>query len=146
MHLFCMWAVVSDSSQLWTVARQAPMSMELSQQEDRSGLPFPTPGDLLNPGIKPTSPVAPTLAGRFFTTEPPGKPKSTSVSPIFQWKVLFCCIHGTGQKSLWLLLIWEKMFKDYKKGPSFPSLPPPLLLIRGAWPHQSPVSSLCILR
>ena len=38
------------------------------------GLPFPSPGDFLNPGIKPTSRVAPTLAGGFYTTEPPGKP------------------------------------------------------------------------
>ena len=36
-----------------------------------SGLPFPSPGDLPNPGIPPVSPV---LAGKFFTTEPPGKP------------------------------------------------------------------------
>ena len=41
------------------------------QQEHWSGLPFPPPGDLPDPGIKPTSP---TLAGGFFTTEPPGKP------------------------------------------------------------------------
>ena len=39
-----------------------------------SGLPFSFPGDLPNPGIEPASPVAPELAGRFFTTEPPGKP------------------------------------------------------------------------
>ena len=39
-----------------------------------SGLPFPTPGDLGNPGIKPACLAAPALAGRFFTTEPPGKP------------------------------------------------------------------------
>ena len=44
----------------WTVARQAPLSMELSRQEYWSGMPFPTPGDLPNPGIKPRSPV-------FFT-------------------------------------------------------------------------------
>ena len=37
-------------------------------------LPFPSPGDLPGPGIKPTSPVSPALVGRFFTTEPPGKP------------------------------------------------------------------------
>ena len=41
-----------------------------SRQEYWSGLPFPPPGDLPNPGIKPMSPV---LAGEFFTTEPPGK-------------------------------------------------------------------------
>ena len=44
------------------------------RQEYWSGLPFPTPGDLPNPGIEPVSPKAPALAGRFFTTEPPGKP------------------------------------------------------------------------
>ena len=37
-------------------------------------LPFPSPGDLLNPGIKPVSLASPALAGGFFTTEPPGKP------------------------------------------------------------------------
>ena len=48
----------------WTVAHQAPLSMNFSRQEYRSGLPFPTPGDL-NPGIEP---VSPALAGGFFTT------------------------------------------------------------------------------
>ena len=41
----------------WTVARQAPLSMEFSRQEYWSGLPFPSPGDLPNPGIKPGSPA-----------------------------------------------------------------------------------------
>ena len=49
----------------WTVARQAPLSMGFSRQEYWSGLPFPSPGDLPNPGIEPESPA---LAGRFFTT------------------------------------------------------------------------------
>ena len=40
----------------------------------RSGLPFPPAGDLPDPGTEPASPVAPASAGRFFTTEPPGKP------------------------------------------------------------------------
>ena len=53
----------------WTVARQVPLSMGFLRQEYASGLLFPFPGDLPNPGIKPTSPV---VAGRFFTTEPPG--------------------------------------------------------------------------
>ena len=53
-----------------TVACQAPLSMGFSPQEYRSALPFPSPGDLPDPGIKPASP---TLADRFFTTEPPGK-------------------------------------------------------------------------
>ena len=59
---------------LWTVAHQAPLSMEFPRQEYWSGWPFPPPGDLPNPGVEPTSPVSPVLAGRFFTTEPPGKP------------------------------------------------------------------------
>ena len=59
---------------LWTVAHQVPLSMALSQQEYWSGLPFPPPGDLPDPGIKPTSPTSPVLAGEFFTTEAPGKP------------------------------------------------------------------------
>ena len=57
-----------------TVACQAPLSMGFPKQEYWSGLPFPSPGDLPNPGIKPMSPVAPALAGRFFTTEPPRSP------------------------------------------------------------------------
>ena len=51
----------------WTVALQAPLSLEFSRQEYWSGLPFLTPGDLPNPGMKP---VSPALAGRFFTTTP----------------------------------------------------------------------------
>ena len=47
------------------------LSMGFSRQEYWSGLPFPSLGDLPNPGIKPTSPVSPAFAGGFFTTEPP---------------------------------------------------------------------------
>ena len=54
----------------WIVAFQAPQSMELSKQEYRSGLPFPPPEDLPNPGIEPASLASPTLAGGFFTTIP----------------------------------------------------------------------------
>ena len=54
----------------WTVA---PLSMGFSRQEYWSGLPFPSPGGLPNPGIKLESPGSPALAGGFFTTVPPGK-------------------------------------------------------------------------
>ena len=57
----------------WTVACQAPLSMEFSRQEYWNGLSFPPVGDLPNPGIKPTS-VSPAWAGRLFTTEPSEKP------------------------------------------------------------------------
>ena len=55
----------------WTVACLAPLSMRFPRQEYWSELPFPSPGDLLDPGIKPTSPA---LASGFFTLESPGKP------------------------------------------------------------------------
>ena len=55
----------------WTVAHQAPLSMEFSREEYWSGLSFPPPGDFTDLGIEPTSP---SLAGEFFTTAPPGKP------------------------------------------------------------------------
>ena len=48
--------------------------MRFPRQEYWSGLPFLTPGDLPDPGIRPTSLASPALAGRFFTTEPPEKP------------------------------------------------------------------------
>ena len=51
----------------WTVACQPLPSMGFPQQEYWSGLPFPSPGDLLNPGIEPRCPA---LASRVFTTEP----------------------------------------------------------------------------
>ena len=67
--LSCIWLFETP----WTVARQAPPSMKFSRQEYWSGLPFLTPGDLLDPKIKPMSLECPALAGGFFTTEPPGK-------------------------------------------------------------------------
>ena len=53
-------------------SRQAPLSVGFPRKEYWSGLPFPSPGDLPDPRIKPMSPA---LAGGFFTTEPPGKPE-----------------------------------------------------------------------
>ena len=50
--------------------------MGFSRQEHWSGLPFPPPGDFPDPGNKPTYPVSPAFAGRFFTTEPPGSLKN----------------------------------------------------------------------
>ena len=58
----------------WTVACQVLLSMEFAWQEYWSGLPFPPPGHLPDPGIKPMSLVSPALAGGFFTTAPLGKP------------------------------------------------------------------------
>ena len=57
---------------LWTIAHQAPLSIEFSRQEFWSELPFPSPGDLPNPGIEPGSP---TLQADSLLSEPPGKPQ-----------------------------------------------------------------------
>ena len=60
-------------------ARQAhedPVYMGFSRHEFWSGLPFPTPGDLPKPAMKPSSPVLPALAGGFLIAEAPGKPNS----------------------------------------------------------------------
>ena len=61
---------------LWTVACQTPLSTEFSRQEYLSGLPFSTPGDLLDPEIEPASSA---LAGIFFTIASPGKPMCLKV-------------------------------------------------------------------
>ena len=62
---------MSDSVTPWTVAHQAPPSLEFPRQEDWSGLPFLSPGDLPDPGIEPGSP---TLQADTLPSEPPGKP------------------------------------------------------------------------
>ena len=63
---------MSDSVTPWTVARQAPLSIEFSRQEHWSALMFPPSQDIPDTGIEPTSLASPTLAGGFFTTEPLG--------------------------------------------------------------------------
>ena len=63
----------------WTIACQAPLPMEFSRQAYWSGLPFPSPGDLSDPGIDPLFLVSPALAGGFFTTRPPGKPQHLDI-------------------------------------------------------------------
>ena len=85
-HFSHVWFFVTP----WTVALQASLSMGWSQQEYRSGLPCPPLGDLLHLGIQSTSPAAPTLAGRFFATEPPRKPHQSLDTPSCENPV---CIH-----------------------------------------------------
>ena len=68
MRMVCVLSRVLLFATLWTVARQPPLSMEFSRREHWSELPFPTPGDLPDPGIEPTSLTSPALAGGFFTT------------------------------------------------------------------------------
>ena len=73
----------------WTVAPQAPLSMEFSRQEYWSKLPFPISGAIPDPGIKPEFLVSPALAGGFFTTVPPGKKELPKQSPLSHPAVTF---------------------------------------------------------
>ena len=68
--MFSHWVVSDSFATPWTIAHQASQSIGFPRQENYSGLPFPSP-DRPSPGTELTSPA---LTGRFFTTEPPGKP------------------------------------------------------------------------
>ena len=72
-------SVMSDSFETpWTVDCQAPLTMEFSTQEYWSGVPFPTPGDLPDPGMEPVSLAPPAVACGLFTTGPPGESYASS--------------------------------------------------------------------
>ena len=92
-----MFLVVSDSlGPPWTVAHQDPLSMESSRKEYWSGLPFPTPRDLPNPGIEPTSLA---LAGGFFTTSATWEAHQKCYLSIihtwpWKWLVWLCGLHS----------------------------------------------------
>ena len=73
VRVVCMFGHVWLFAAPWTADSQAPLYMDFSRQEYWSGLPFSSPWDLLNPVTEPTSLVSSALAGRFFTTMPPGK-------------------------------------------------------------------------
>ena len=70
---------MSDSATPWTVAYKAPPSSGFSRQEYWSQLPFPSPGDLPEPGIEPGSPV---LQADALPSEPPGKPLGLGLKDI----------------------------------------------------------------
>ena len=84
-------SVVSDSFLTsWTVACQAPPFMGFSRQEYHNGLPFPSPGDLPNPGVKPRSP---SLQADSLLCEPPGRPpdqgwRADSLERLWFWERL----------------------------------------------------------
>ena len=63
----CARAYVQLLANPWNAVHQAPLSIELSRQEHWSGFPFPTPGDIPDPGIQPESMASPALVSRFFT-------------------------------------------------------------------------------
>ena len=90
-------SAVSDCAILWTVAHQAPLSKGFSRQQYWSGLPYPPPGDLPDPGIEPMSLISPALAGKFFTIS------ATWEAPSYIWfhstKMLYLNMHKNLQIS-----------------------------------------------
>ena len=95
-------SVMSYSAIPWTVANQAPLSMEICRQEYWSELPCPPPGDLPDPGIKPSSPA---LQAYSLLSEPSGKP--------LLWKKCFNYIESCSQLVVELLLILRKTCWSY---------------------------------
>ena len=88
---------------LWTVAHQAPLSMGFSRQEYWSGLSYPPPGDLPNPGIKPASLMSPALAGGFFTTRATWEAPQLSGVKLCFWIVHILDSSFTLRSRRWLL-------------------------------------------
>ena len=89
----------------WTVAHQALLSIVFPRQEYWGRLPFPSPGDLPDPGIKPMSPASPALAGGFFTTS------ATWEAPIYTYTCLkgqrhpqVCFLFSRSLQSTWARL------------------------------------------
>ena len=107
----------------WTVVPQAPLSMEMSKQENWSRMPFPSPGDLPDPGIEPVSPESLALAGQFFTTEPPGKPSNIckSMKSLYPSWLIFslCAAYDFSSEvhfRVWLFFSFvKKIFQAYGK-------------------------------
>ena len=99
----------------WTVAHEAPLSMEFSRLECRSGLPFPPPGDLPNPEIEPLSLMSPALTGGFFTTSHTWKATKPSKRPE---KTAWVCLRGRDEsrKKVWVYrkeMVWGNKSQVY---------------------------------
>ena len=82
---------------------QAPLSMGFPRQEHWSGLSFPSPGELLNPGIKPASLACPVLAAGYLPLAPPGKP-SNSMNPCLDLK------HHDDRHHIWVFFVFCFLF------------------------------------
>ena len=94
---------MSDFATPWTIAYQAPPSMGFSRQEYWSGLPFPSPGDLPNPGIEPGSLA---FQADALTSELPRKPVLTAcLGQVHGDDPERCCGEGGGRG----VHVWERM-------------------------------------
>ena len=118
--LSCVWLFVTP----WTVTCQASLSMGLSQQEYWSELPFPPPGNLLDPGIEPMSTVATALAGRFFTTWAIWE-ANIMIAQLLQlcptlWGPMDCSLPGSSVQGILQARILEKSAISSFRGSSWP--------------------------
>ena len=124
--LFLSLSDVSDSFVIpWTVDCQAPLSMGFSRQEYWTGLPFPSPGNLPNPEIKPPSPA---IVGGFFTTEPQGNPLLPTGPSNQRHSLAYCSSKESMKRSL------LQTRHEHKKGTNFHFLKP--LKYGGYWLSQ----------
>ena len=99
-------SVMPDSVTPWTVVHQAPLSMGFSRQDYQNGLPFTAPEDLPDWRIEPESLVLPALAGRFFTTAPPGKPCITYMESL---------IHKHSVSLYYLLFFFSFLSEEFSR-------------------------------
>ena len=102
---------MSDSGTPWTVVCQALLSVEFSRQENWSGLPYPSPGDLLDPWIEPRSPALQTDS---LPPESPGKPKNIGVGSLLLLQRNFLT-----QESNWGLLHCKRILYQLSYQGSF---------------------------
>ena len=96
----CVWLLAT----LWTIAHQVPLSVGFSGQEYWSGLPWPPPGDLPNPGIEPGSVASPTLAGRFFTTSGTWEISEDILFNIYCWFINYKLTANSTRIYVWMML------------------------------------------
>ena len=108
-----------------------------SGQEYWSGFPFPPPGDLPNPDIKPKSPAAPALAGGLFITVLPGKPQVPDSYPLlraYEWEILSHWLSNLAPQSTLTNWRLEVLFLKWCLGSSQEQMNQNLLKWRFSWP------------
>ena len=117
----------------------SPLSMRISRQDYWSGLPFPSPGDLPDPGMEPVSPASPALAGGFFATESPGKPKMlvAQLCPSF-WDPTDCSPPGSSVHGILQAGILEWVSIPFWRGSSQPRDWTQVSWIAGRLPSEPP--------
>ena len=152
MYLLCALSCVWHFAIPWTVARQVPLSMGFSRQDYWSGVPFPAPGDLPNPGMEPTSLESQVAsAGGFFTTSATWEAQVVWITVKEQSFPELPLHSGQKAKLLWRNSMSKVMsFSPYKGGKSNTEQLVNLLGAQSWWesgcgPRPPRPQSLCIL-